>query len=161
MEYYKNLSLESLPNEVWKDIPMYEGRYMVSTLSRIKGKRRRVVSNHKTQNRHLKEMILKQRLDSKGYLYVCLNDASKHIPKNFRVHRLFAQSFIPNPEKKPDINHKNGVRNDNRFENLEWCTRSENVLHSRRVLGSKGGASYGEIIIGVEKLYVRITGSLT
>lgn len=64
--------------------------------------------------------IVKQRVDKYGYLRVNL-EAS---------HRLVAQAFIPNPENKPEVNHKNGCKTDNRVENLEWCTRLENIEHA-------------------------------
>ena len=58
--------------------------------------------------------------------------------KGYRVHRLVAKAFLPNPENKPCINHKNGKRSDNRVENLEWCTYSENNQHMYDELGFKG-----------------------
>lgn len=73
------------------------------------------------------------KVDSRGYLHVTLSLNRREVTE--RVHRLIAQTFIPNPKEKPQVNHKNGVKRDNRAENLEWCTASENALHSFRVLG--------------------------
>ena len=75
-------------------------------------------------------------LDWKGYHRVHLRrDGKGH---SVAVHRLVAKEFVDNPENKPQVNHKNGVKNDNRAENLEWCTGSENQLHRAHVL-KKGG----------------------
>lgn len=72
--------------------------------------------------------------DKDGYLVMAL-----YIPERgsraYRVHRFIAEELIPNPENKPQVNHKNGVKNDNRVENLEWVTAQENEEHSRKVLG--------------------------
>lgn len=79
--------------------------------------------------------ILKQSISKSGYCIVDLwGDGGK---KSVRVHRVVAETFLPNPENKPDVNHINGAKTDNRLENLEWATRSENLYHKCRVLGKK------------------------
>lgn len=80
--------------------------------------------------------LLKIKTDKHGYKRVALFIKGKM--KDKLVHRLVAQAFIPNLDDKPQVNHKNGDKADNRVENLEWVTQSENGLHRYRVLGQRG-----------------------
>lgn len=108
-----------MKNEVWRDIPEYEGLYQVSNLGRVKN----------LNNFHTKmEKILKPTLHPKGYLRVALFKNRK--PKFFSVHRLVAVSFIENPENKDCINHIDCNKQNNEVDNLEWVTTQENQTHA-------------------------------
>jgi hypothetical protein len=114
-----------------------------------------------------KNIFLKTRLDKDGYVMVVLCKSGKK--KNISIHRLLAISFIPNPDKKPQVNHVNGIKSDNRLENLEWVTASENIVHSwttglsdkcrkilstihnRSIINMENGVFYGSIKEASEK----------
>ena len=117
--------------EIWKDIPWYEWKYLISNFGNVKiiSFTNRIVKNKKI------DRLRKQSTVAWWYKQVNLTKNWKN--KIYLVHRLVALVFIPNPENKPQVNHINGVRNDNHVENLEWCTISENSLHSVYVLWYK------------------------
>jgi len=100
-------------NEVWKDIPGYNGEYQISNLGRVKSLKRNA------------KKLLKLVPNNYGYIRVCLNDKKK-----LSVHRLVGECFVDNPNNKPYINHKNGIKHDNRYINIEWCTNKENTHHA-------------------------------
>lgn len=105
--------------EEWRDIEVFEGKYMVSNTGKVKN------LNYKRTG---KEKIMKAYPDKDGYLCTQLCKDGK--VKNCRINRLVAQAFIPNPENLPQVNHKNEDKTDNRVENLEWCTNQYNVEYS-------------------------------
>lgn len=112
--------------EIWKDIEGYEGLYQISNQGRVKSLDRYVNHNYGGL-RISRERILKLG-NKQRYKNGTLSKENKS--KTYLIHRLVALAFIPNPENKPFINHKNGIREDNRVENLEWVTQSENVSHA-------------------------------
>lgn len=112
--------------ELWKEIPGYNGDYFVSNKGKVK--------SYKNGAR-----IMKPSYSSKNspYQQVQLYKNGKY--KTEKIHRLVAGSFIPNPEQKKVVNHKDGNPKNNNVKNLEWCTLSENTLHSWHVLGRPYG----------------------
>ena len=103
--------------EIWKDIPGLDGRYKVSNMGRIM-----CASNNR---------IRKPQKDKDGYCQLVLKKSGGYVyPK---VHRLVAELFIENPDNLPVVNHKNEVKDDNRAENLEWCTVAYNNSYGSKV----------------------------
>lgn len=120
-EIYKNLSLEDLSGEEWRDVVGYEGLYQVSNLGRVKSLRM-----YDSWGRKRYISILKQSINKgNGYCYVNLHDKNGNGLVH-TIHRLVAKSFLPNPLNKPCIDHINTVRTDNRTCNIRWVTYSEN-----------------------------------
>ena len=103
-------------NEIWKDIEGFNGRYQISNTGKVK-------SIYKQ-----KEKFLTPQKDRYGYLTIDLRKDGKS--KRNKLHRLVAKAFIPNPDSLPQVNHKNGNKEDNNADNLEWCTAKENLKHA-------------------------------
>jgi len=116
--------------EVWKDIKGSEGRYQISNKGRVKSLERKV--NNHTGELTVKEKILKQRPDEKGYMRIDIKDNSGK-RKYYGIHRLVASVFIPNPDNKPQVNHIDGNKANNDVDNLEWVTNGENQKHAYRL----------------------------
>lgn len=116
-----------LSNEIWKDIPNFEGLYQVSNLGNVKALERK--RNCNKGYGVIREHIMKQTNSRSDYYRVPLTDRS-HIKKYYSVHRLVALAFIPNPNNYEEVNHIDGNKSNNNVKNLEWCTRSYNIKHA-------------------------------
>lgn len=116
--------------EIWKDIKDYEGLYQVSNLGRIKSLERKV-KNTKSSYRIIKEKILSCGKSSNGYCYIIL--CKKQNRKPFRIHRLVAEAFIPNPNNYLEVNHKDENKLNNKADNLEWCNHKYNINYGNLI----------------------------
>ncbi len=138
--------------EIWQDIPGYESIYQASTIGNIKSLARK--------DRHgyfRKEKILKPtNQTSRKYLRVTLR--KNNIRKHWSVHRLVLMTFIPNINNKPEVNHKDGNIQNNCIENLEWCTRQENLIHAVKTnlrVYKYGNAHFGHKLNEAQVLKLR------
>lgn len=147
IEHYKNVSLENISEiidgelvvEQWKDIIGWENIYQVSNFGRVKTLARKSEYGHfgGISIWTTIEKIKKQSFTKKKYLSVSFN--ANRVFKTFPVHRLVAIHFILNLENKPQVNHKWGIKWDNRASQLEWATSREDRIHAIHVLKVKSG----------------------
>jgi|LGOV01.1.fsa_nt_gb hypothetical protein len=126
------------PNEVWKDVVGYDG-YNISNKGRIRSLDKMIKIGNKSQFLR-KGRLLKLQKDRALYLRIRI--FKNGIRKSVRLHRLVAIAFIPNSFGKREVNHINGIRCDNRVENLEWLTKSENMAHAVKMGSFKGSRKY-------------------
>lgn len=115
--------------EIYKDIEGFKGLYQISNLGNVK-------SLGNSQKR--KEKVLKPAKNNRGYLYVCL--CNQEIRKIYKIHRLVAEAFVPNPNNLPEVNHKDENKTNNADSNLEWCDHKYNInygTHTERSAASR------------------------
>jgi len=149
---YDNLNM---PGEIWKEVAGYEGLYEVSNLGRVRSTKRILIDKIGRARRY-RSKILSGGVSDKGYWAIMLcKDAAQ---KMTLIARLVAEAFIPNPDGKAEVNHKDGNKNDNSVSNLEWMTHQENSVHRHAVLRKNiGEKNYGakmtnEIVIQMRSM---------
>lgn len=114
--------------ETWKPVNGYETRYAVSNLGRIRSLTREIFDSKRLYFRTVKGEIANQQKHNKGYLTIRLFNGTNY--KTLYVHRVVASAFVSPIKEKPQINHINGNKKDNRAINLEWCSNQENTIHA-------------------------------
>ena len=128
--------------ETWKDIRGYEGIYQISNLGSVK----RISNIHWCNLKYRDNYYLKPLDNGKGYLRIKLTVNNKS--RRVMLHRLIAEAFIENPNNYPFVNHIDGNKKNNNLNNLEWCTQSQNCLHSVKM------GTWGALLNNRKKLYI-------
>lgn len=108
-----------LEDEEWRPVVGYEGYYEVSNLGTVRG-----IDRYDCKGRRIKGKVLQKKVEHTGYVSTVLTRNGK--PKSYKVHRLVAEAFIPNPDNLPQVNHKDEDKSNNTVWNLEWCTEKYN-----------------------------------
>lgn len=124
----KQYSILKDGQEIWKPIAEYEGFYSVSSLGRVR--------REKTVNNTYAGRILHGGIDCRGYHLVLLY--KNGVKKSFKTHRLVASAFINNLQNLPQVNHKDGIKTNNRLNNLEYVSAQRNRLHAFEIGLQKG-----------------------
>lgn len=128
--------------EDWRPVVGFEGKYLVSNFGAVKSLR---------YEGHAVERELCQATDSKGLGYKSVYLYSKQAKRCFKlVHQLVASAFIPNPNGYREVNHIDGDPSNNRVDNLEWCTRSQNILHASKVLKKPMARKFSKKVLCIE-----------
>ena len=143
-------------SEEWRDIPGYEGLYQASSFGEIRSvdREQKVIWKGKTITKQVKGKHLKQRDHNSGYLVVWLSKFGKVKP--FTVHRIIAKVFLNNGNSADEVNHLDGNKKNNRVENLEWCSRSENINHMYSAL-QKGRGGKRIVCVETNQTFASIT----
>lgn len=159
---YFNNDIKDFKNEIWKDIPNFEGFYQASDMGRIRSLDRNI---HKKVKEKIFDTSRSGRVfrlrykKSRRYISIRLSKNGK--TNSYALHRLIAITFISNPDNFPQVNHINGIKSDNRAENLSWTNNSENVKHAismglnKSVVGENHGSSIfkNEDVLEIRELY--------
>lgn len=133
-------------SEIYKDIIGYEGMYQISNMGNVKS-----LDRYDNKGRVVHGRILVHKKDGGGYHQVCLTKGgTRRYPK---IHRLVCEAFLPNPEKKPTVNHKDENKDNNRLDNLEWATYAENAHYGTRIERCYSHRDYQKIGKKIAKAY--------
>lgn len=146
-----------MEEEIFKSIIGYEGLYEISNFARIKSLPKEwTCGRNGSQLKSKGETFLAINESRKDYNFVSLSDGKKL--KYISVHRLVAKHFVENIDNKPDVNHKDGNKRNNRYDNLEWCTKHENQIHAYKnglQVSQKGSAHHKSKLSEIHVLEIR------
>lgn len=117
--------------EIWIDVKNFEGLYKISNLGNLKSINRIIIYPNNLKNRNFKGKNLNKNLSKSGYIYYDLYKNCKRIRKF--AHNLVIENFLRDKINKEDVNHINGIKTDNNLQNLEYCSRSENMKHAFKI----------------------------